>query len=213
MPCNEPLRSPRVKQVPSTTASECLGCSGLVVQTVLLFVFAALLVVTCKVIAERNLGFLMLLVSASRFVALLQSLTLLEMLDVDWRPVVGKLVLLPALVALLFIVAFVYSSLAKAPLHVNTAVSSIGELFTMFYLVLALISLEPFVCWSLRPILRDGLLNPLRSHLRTDGKTHGLNLGAPFIRQVAPCDFVQRSGCTFPPKHLGLSVQGGPDEG
>ena len=99
----------------------------------------------------------MLLVSASRFVALLQSLTLLEMLDVDWRPVVGKLVLLPALVALLFIVAFVYSSLVKAPLHVNTAVSSIGKLFTMFYLVLALICLEPFVCWSLPPILRDGL--------------------------------------------------------
>ena len=47
--------------------------------------------------------------------------------------------------ALLFLVAFGYSSLAKAPLHVNTAVSSIGKLLTMFYLVLATISLEPFL--------------------------------------------------------------------
>ena len=99
----------------------------------------------------------MLMVGASRFVAMLQSLTVLEMLDVDGRPVVGKLVLLPALVALLFIVAFGYWSLAKAPLHVNTAVSSIGKLSTRCYQVLALTSLVPFVCWSLRRVLRDGL--------------------------------------------------------
>ena len=122
-------------------------------QTVLLFVSAA-----CgawKVIAELNS--LMLMVGASRFVALVHSLTVLVMLHIDGRPVVGKLVLLLALVALLFIVAFGYSNLAKAPLQVNTAVSSIGKLFTRCYLVLALISWEPFVCWSLRRILRDGL--------------------------------------------------------
>ena len=105
----------------------------------------------------EELNSLMLMVGASGFVALLHSLTVLVMLDIDGRPVVGKLVLLPALLALLFIVAFGYSNLAKAPLQVNTAVSSIGRLFTMFYLVLSLISWEPFVCCSLRRILRDGL--------------------------------------------------------
>ena len=50
--------------------------------------------------------------------------------------------------ALLFLVAFGYSSLAKAPLLVNTAVSSIGKLLSMFYLVLAFRVLEPSLDFS-----------------------------------------------------------------
>ena len=80
-------------KTPNTITGACLACSGHVVQTGLLFVLAALLFVALMVGAERNLDFLTLMVGASQFVMLLQSLTVLEKLDVEWPAVVGKLVL------------------------------------------------------------------------------------------------------------------------
>ena len=45
---------------------------------------------------ERNLDLITLMVGACQLVALLQSLTVLGKLDVEWPAVVGKLVLSPA---------------------------------------------------------------------------------------------------------------------
>ena len=56
----------------------------------LLLVLAALFVVAPMVRAERNLDFLTLIVGACQLVALLQSLTVLGKLDVEWLAVVGS---------------------------------------------------------------------------------------------------------------------------
>ena len=60
----------------------------------------------------------------------------------------GQARAVPALVTLLFIVTFGHVRLAKVPLRVNTAVGSTGIAVHNVLRVLALITLEPFVCWS-----------------------------------------------------------------
>ena len=60
----------------------------------------------------------------------------------------GKLLMFPAFVALLFMITFFHSRLTKVPLCMDNFANSSGMVFSMFYLVLAVVSLEPFVCRS-----------------------------------------------------------------
>ena len=113
-------------KTPNTIAGECLACSGHVVQTGLLFVLAALLVVALMVGAERNLDFLTLMVGASQFVMLLQVADGAGEARCRVASGRGQVRTVPALVALLFIVTFGHVRLAKVPLRVNTAVGSTG---------------------------------------------------------------------------------------
>jgi len=77
----------------STNSGECLECSGQIVQTVAVFVLGTLLVAALGLgmvvidVSDTNRDLLTLLICAGQFVVLLQSLTVLERIAVEWPEV------------------------------------------------------------------------------------------------------------------------------